>query len=137
MIRAGSRSPSDCTDRKLSGRPKPVTSADDRDPLRREEKADPSFYQNFLREAHMTRHYPTLTPQHETEIFATIGAWKVLLWGFRVSPKTAIQEVVACLLIFTLMFVWILYFGIFQQEAKGPKIMDQPMIAAATTTITQ
>lgn len=61
----------------------------------------------------MTRQYPLLKPQ-EARGLATIGPWKVLLWGFRTSPKKAIREIVACLVIFALMVVWILCFGILQ-----------------------
>ena len=61
----------------------------------------------------MTRQYPMLKPQ-EVRGLATIGPWKVLLWGFRVSPKKAIREVLACLVIIALMFAWIFCFGILQ-----------------------
>jgi hypothetical protein len=41
---------------------------------------------------------------HETEQYANVGAWWILLPGFREDPRRALTDVVTCALIFASMF---------------------------------
>ena len=41
---------------------------------------------------------------HETLHYPQIGAWRILIEGFREDPVRALEEVVACALILTLTF---------------------------------